>query len=269
MVSAARNESRPRGLGRCRNRGTLRRGIAPHGGVRPRERRLLLRRHADRVGPSLPRQQSLTVFPAARGAALHPAARPHPALVGLRARRGRRSFSGDPAGGLAAVVHVDRRGVRRCQVRRGSGGDSPSDHVSPQGDHASSRDSLRRHRSSARSLRDRLLGCRVHGLLRFWHSLLDRMAQPGRFECGNHRRPGAGTSAGRAPSVRRTSESRVPGTRAGSGSRRCVYRWVWESSSSIKRPRVPTLRPLSCMRRFPCSSGRRFASGSVESASRC
>ena len=46
-------------------------------------------------------------------------------------------------------------------------------------------------------------------------------------------------------------------------------RWRWESSSSINRPRVPTLRPLSCTRRFLCSSGRRSASGSVESASRC
>lgn len=45
--------------------------------------------------------------------------------------------------------------------------------------------------------------------------------------------------------------------------------WRWESSYSIKRPRVPTLRPLSYIRRFLCSSGRRSALALVESASRC
>ena len=86
---------------------------------------------------TFPRQQSLTLFSPARGSALHPAARPHSALVGLRTRRRQRSFSGDPAGALAAVVRIDLRGVRRCEMRLGSGGDSHSDQVSPQGDHAS------------------------------------------------------------------------------------------------------------------------------------
>ena len=36
-----------------------------------------------------------------------------------------------------------------------------------------------------------------------------------------------------------------------------------------RRPRVRTRRPLSCIRRFLCSSGRRSASALVESASRC
>ena len=57
----------------------------------------------------------------------------------------------------------------------------------------------------------------------FGTQLLDRMAQPGNLECGNDRRPGAGSSAGCAPSVRQTPESPVRPTRAGSGSRRCVY----------------------------------------------
>ena len=46
-------------------------------------------------------------------------------------------------------------------------------------------------------------------------------------------------------------------------------RWRWESSCSIERPRVPTLRRLSYMRRFLCSSGQRSASAWLESASRC
>ena len=144
MVSATRNvflHGIGQNIARARiNAGperTLRRGIAPHGVLRPGERRLLLRRHADRLGAYFPRQQSLALFSPARGSALHPAARPHSALVGLRTRRRQRSFSGDPAGALAAVVRINLRGVRRCEMRLGSGGDSHPDQVSPQGDHAS------------------------------------------------------------------------------------------------------------------------------------
>ena len=67
------------------------------------------------------------------------------------------------------------------------------------------------------------------------------MAQPGNLECGDDRRPGAGTSAGRAPSVRQTAKGLSP--------RACWkrlssvrVRWRSESSYSIKRPRVPALR---------------------------
>ena len=42
-------------------------------------------------------------------------------------RRRQRSFSGDPAGELAAVVRINLRGFRRCEMRLGSGGDSHSD----------------------------------------------------------------------------------------------------------------------------------------------
>ena len=74
-----------------------------------------------------------------------------------------------------------------------------------------------------RSFWDRLLGGFLYGLLRFRHPLLDRMAQSGNLECGHGRRPDAGISAGCTPSVRQTPESPIPPTRAGSGSRRCVY----------------------------------------------
>src|SRR6476620_3809295 len=131
-------ESRTRGSDKRRTRGTLRRGMAPHGVLRPGEHRQLLRRHADRLVADFPRQQSLTVFPPAGGSALHPAARPHWALVGLRAGRRQRSFSGgDPAGALAAVVRIELRGFRRCEMRLGSGRDSHSDQISPRRDHAS------------------------------------------------------------------------------------------------------------------------------------
>ena len=46
-------------------------------------------------------------------------------------------------------------------------------------------------------------------------------------------------------------------------------RWRSELSYSIKRPRVPTPRRLSCMRPFHCSFGRRSALALGESASRC
>ena len=46
-------------------------------------------------------------------------------------------------------------------------------------------------------------------------------------------------------------------------------RWRSEFSYSIKRPRVPALRRLSCIRPFLCSSGRRSALALGESASRC
>jgi hypothetical protein len=46
-------------------------------------------------------------------------------------------------------------------------------------------------------------------------------------------------------------------------------RWRWESSSSTEPPQGPTPRRLSCIRRFLCSSGRRSAWASVESACRC
>ncbi len=81
-----------------------------------------------------PRQQSLTLLSAARSSAVRPAARPDPALGGLRTRRRQRSFSGDAAGGLAAGVRVDLRGVRRREVRLGGGGDSHPDYVSAQSD---------------------------------------------------------------------------------------------------------------------------------------
>ena len=86
------------------------------------QHRLLLRRHAGRLGALFPRQQGLPLLPAARSPAVHSPARPHAALVGLRARRRERPFPGDPAGGLAAGVRADLRGVRRRQVRRGGGG---------------------------------------------------------------------------------------------------------------------------------------------------
>ena len=44
----------------------------------------------------------------------------------------------------------------------------------------------------------------------FGTRLLDRMAQPGNLECGDDRRPGAGISAGRVPSVRQTAEAFPP-----------------------------------------------------------
>ena len=141
---------------------------------------------------------------------MHPAARPHPALVGLRTGRRQRSFSGDPAGALAAVVRIDLRGVRRGEMRLGRGGDSHPDQISPQGDHPSRLDSLRPYRSGARSFWDRLLGCVLYALLRFRHAVLDRMAQPGNLQCGHHRRPGAGISVGCAPSVRQTSRGPCP-----------------------------------------------------------
>ena len=108
-------------------------------------------------------------------------------------------------------------------MRLGGGGHSPPDQISAQGDHASRRDPLHPHRRGVRSFRDGVLGRLLYGLLRFRHSVLDRMAQPGHLECGHDGRAGSGISAGCALSVRRPPTSPVPSTRTGSGSRRCVY----------------------------------------------
>jgi hypothetical protein len=56
-------------------------GISPHVVLCPRQRRLLLCRDAGRLGPSLPRQQSLSLFSPARGSSFYSSARPHSALV--------------------------------------------------------------------------------------------------------------------------------------------------------------------------------------------
>ena len=77
----------------------------------------------------------------------------------------------------------------------------------------------------------------------FGTQLLDRMAQPGNLECGHDRRPGAGISAGCAPSVRQTPESPVPPTRAGSGVSSVRVRWRWGSSYSINTPAGPNTSP--------------------------
>ena len=88
----------------------------------------------------------------ARGTSIHPAARPHPPLVGLRTRRRGCPFPGHPAGALAAVVRVTLRGVRRRQERRGGGRGSPPHQIPPQDGHASRRDYLRPRRGSVRPL---------------------------------------------------------------------------------------------------------------------
>ena len=223
MFSVNSSESRTRGSDNRRTRGTLRRGIAPYGVVCPRDRRLLLRRHAGRLGAfvsptakshsSFPRTPSsfpfCSSFPLGSGGPI--LSRPRALIFWRPSRR-----TGRPCTHCTARFSTLSRmsGQRR---------DSPSDQVSPQGHHASGRDSLRPHRSGTGSFWDRLLGGFLYGLLRFRHPLLDRMAQPGNLECGHGRRPGAGISAGCAPSVRQTPESPVPPTRAGSGSRRCVY----------------------------------------------
>ena len=129
---AARTHAEPVGRSAGASLRTVGSVLAEHG--------VLLPRDADRLGADVSRQQSLTVLPAARGAAVHPAARPHSALVGLRTRCHQRAFSGDPAGALAAVVRIDLRGVRRGEMRLGRGGDSLSDDVSADGDHASGRE---------------------------------------------------------------------------------------------------------------------------------
>jgi integral membrane sensor domain MASE1 len=77
------------------------------------------------------------------------------------------AFPGDASGALAAGVRVDGRGVRCREMRVGSGGDSPADRVSPDRDHASRRDSFHPHRRGVRSVRDCLLGCVLHDVLRF------------------------------------------------------------------------------------------------------
>ena len=252
-----------------RTRGTLRRGTAPHGGQRPAEHGVLLPRDADRLGADVSRQQSLTVLPAARGSAVQPAARSHPALVGLRTRCHQRAFSGDPAGALAAAVRIDLRGVRRGEMRLGRGGDSLSDHVSADGDHPSGREALPAHRRGARSLWNRLLGCGLYGLLGFRHQLLGRMAQPGHLECGHGRRPGATLSCWVCPvcsgGARKACHPDVCWKRRSSAR----VRWHWEPSCSIKHQRVPTRRGRSCIRRFLCSSGRCSASAWLASACRC
>jgi len=78
-------------------------GISPHVVLCPRQRRLGLCRDAGRLGPSLPRQQSLSLFSPARGSSFYSSARPHSALVGLRTRRRERPFSRYPTGALAAL----------------------------------------------------------------------------------------------------------------------------------------------------------------------
>ena len=86
---------------------------------------------------TFPRQQSLTLLSPARRPRFHSAIRSHSAVVGLYSRGRERSFSGYPAGALADRVRIELRGFRRCPECRDSGGDSHSDQVSPQGDHAS------------------------------------------------------------------------------------------------------------------------------------
>ena len=153
---------------------------------------------------------------------MHPAARPHSALVGLLAaasawlwrpsrRTGRRCALTCEA--FDAVKCVSAAAGIRILIK------SPLKAIT-----------LRDAISSSSSrwcsfLWDRLLGASFTVSYGFG-TVLDRMAQPGNLECGNDRRPGAGISAGCAPSVRQTPESRPP-TRAGSGSRRCV-RWRWD-----------------------------------------
>ena len=262
-------QSRPCGSHARRPRRTLRRGTAPHGGQRPAEHGVLLPRDADRLGADVSRQQGLTVLPAARGSAVHPAARPHSALVGLRTRCHQRAFSGDPAGALAAVVRIDLRGVRRGQMRRGRGRDSLADHVSGDGDHASGREALPAHRRGARSFWDRVLGCGLYGLLGFRQQLLGRMAQSGNFECGHGCCPGATVACGCARSVREALARPVTPTCAGSDGPRRVDGGTGNLRVRSAHRRVPTRRGHSCIRRFLCSSGRCSASAWLASACRC
>ena len=195
---------------RCRPCRTLRGGVAPHGVQRPRERRLLLRRHADRLGALLPRQQSLALFSPARGpgsilllvptrhwwAYALAAASAHflatqqahwPPVYALHCE----AFDAVQNVATAAGIRILIKSPLKAITLR--------DAID-----------LRPRRGGARSVWDRLLGCVLYGLLRFRHPLLDRMAQPGNLECGDGRRPGAGPFCWCAPPVRQTAEVPVP-----------------------------------------------------------
>ena len=191
--------------------------------LRPGEHRQLLRRHADRLGADVPRQQSLTLFP------------PHAVLLCILLLVPTRHWWAYVLAAASAhflatqQAHWPPLYALTCEA---------FDAVKCVSAAAGIR-LLIKSPLKAITLRDAILFVLIAVVLvpfgtAFWGAsftvsygfgtqLLDRMAQPGNLECGHDRRPGAGISAGCAPSVRQTPESPVPPTRAGSGSRRCVY----------------------------------------------
>ena len=94
-------------------------------------------------------------------------------------------------------------------------------------------------------------------------ALLGRMAQPGNLEWRNRDRAGAGHPSWRPLSVRQADKGHTSAAARG-GSPRSGHSDGRNSSSSTNCPPARILRLPSCMRRYPCSSGRRSASDLAE-----
>ena len=106
--------------------------------LRPRDRRLLLRRHADRLGANVPRQQSLTLFSPARGSAsAFCCSSPLGTGGPIRLAAASAHFLATQQAGWPPLYALTAEGFDAVEMRLGSGGDSHSDQVSPRGDHAS------------------------------------------------------------------------------------------------------------------------------------
>ena len=175
--------------------------LSPHGIPGSGQCRLLLPGDADRLGAVLSRQQGLPLLSAARGPRFHPAARPHPALVGLHAGRRLQSLLRHAAGALAASLCAAMRGVRCREERPGGRRHSPVHQVAVPSHQPSRSHHLRPDRGDHRSVRDGLLGRRLHRLQSALDPLLGRMAQPQHLECSDGDRAGAGHPHRRPPAI--------------------------------------------------------------------
>ena len=137
--------------------------LASHGALDPGRRRLLLPGDANRLGAVLSGQQGLAVLSAARHPGFHPAAGPHPALVGLHAGRRRHSLLRHSAGALAASLRAAVRGLRCREGCLDGRRHSPVHQVTVPPRQPSRSHHFCPDRGDRGSLRQRFLGRGVHG----------------------------------------------------------------------------------------------------------